>query len=417
MALSPGMRNGPLTPDVKQSSDARSPAIVSKRPIRVCRVINAMRLGGVQAMLVRILPVLRDLGAEPELVVTRMKGPMSKVLYDRTGITTTHIHIHGRIHPPSILKLVKHFRARHFDVVHSHMFSSNIPVTIAARLAGVPCIVGHVHNTGTHEHVGQKVLDRITLSMRDATLCVSNGVRQDMARALRVSPERFRVLYNAVDPADAEGDWDRSKTRARLGYGERDVVLIHAARLNPQKNHEAFLQEFPRLLEECGDLRLLLAGDGELEEPLRDLAKKLGVDCKVQFLGFCTNVPELMRASDIQIFPSRHEGLGNVILEGWQQGLPVVGTDIPGVNELIQDGVNGYLAPLTDMKAFGDAVLRLAENPTLRSRLGEAGRERVRDFLVGPMAERTMTLYEEILRRKGVPLEQREYLVQAESRT
>lgn len=352
-------------------------------------------------MLIKLLPVLRELGAKPEVLVTQAKGSMAEVLFDQTGIATEQFRIRGLVHAPDILRLARHFRERQFDVVHSHMVCSNIPGTIAARLAGIPCIVGHLHNTAKHSSGGERVLDRLTLPMRDATLCVSDGVRRFHARALHVPSNRFRILYNAVDPADAEGGWDRAKTRARLGCCDRDIVLIHVARLCRVKNQEGFLRAFPGMLEQGVDLRLWLVGDGRLEEHLRGVTEELGIGEKVQFLGFRTDVHELMHAADIQILPSFREGLSNVVLEGWQHGLPIVASGVPGIDELITDGKNGYLRPFSDMHAFGKAVLRLAEDANLRQRLGEAGRERVQDFLVHPMAEKTMELYEEVLRRKS----------------
>ncbi len=371
------------------------------RAIRVCRVINAMRLGGVQMMLVKLLPALKDLGAEPAVCVTRMKGPVAKILRDRTGIKTTHIHVSGRIHPGSIRRLALHFREQRFDVVHTHMFSSNLPATIAAKMAGVPCIVSQIHNVDTYEHPGQRILDRLVNQWRDEFLCVSGAVRDDVARNLWLPPERFQVFYNAIDADFPSLARPRADVRTELRLTDENVVLIHAARLHQQKNHEGLLLELPRLLDEHHNLRVLLAGDGRLEKKLKELTYELKIDHAVRFLGFRDDIPSLMAASDIAVLPSHKEGLPNVVLEAWQSGLPVVATNAGGTREIIDHGINGFVTNLRDMKSFGDHVSALAGSFELRRTLGEAGRAKASLFTVQNLAKKTMTLYENVLAAKG----------------
>lgn len=372
-----------------------------ERPLRVCRVINAMRLGGVQFMLVKLLPALRDLGAEPAVVTTRAKGRVAKILRQRTGIRTTHIHVSSRLDPRSVRRLARHFREQRYDVVHTHMFSASVPGTIAARLAGVPCIVSHVHNVDTYEHLGQRLVDRALMPLRDEMLCVSGAVRDDVARNLWLDPSRPRVFYNAVEPIDPAALRPRADVRAELGLAAGDVALIHAARLHPHKNHDGLLREFRRLRDADPRLVLVLAGDGRIEGELRALAAELHVDDAVRFLGFRDDVPSLMAACDIAVLPSLREGLPNVILEAWQAGLPVVTTDVGGAGELVDEGANGFIVPKEDLAAFGNRLLALAADEGLRRRLGEAGQAKLGAFSIEKLAEATMALYEEILARKG----------------
>lgn len=372
-----------------------------ERPIRVCRVINAMRLGGVQFMLVKLLPALRDLGADPDVVAIKAKGRVAKILRQRTGIRTTHVKVRGRLDPVSIRRLARHFRDGRYDVVHTHMFSANVPATIAARMAGVPCIVSQVHNVGTYDTFAKRALERLLMPCRDAMLCVSDAVREDAARSLRIDPARLRVLHNAIDPPDPASVRPRDEMRRELGLADSDVALLHAARLHPHKNHEALLRELPRVVAADSRMVLLLAGDGRIEEHLRSLAKELGLDGHVRFLGFRDDVPSLMAAADAVVLPSLREGHPNVVLEAWQASLPVVATNVGGAPELVDEGVNGFVVPKEDMHRFGDRLLELAADADFRRRLGAAGREKVAGFSVARMAEATMALYDEILSRKG----------------
>lgn len=135
---------------------------------------------------------------------------------------------------------------------------------------------------------------------------------------------------------------------------------------------------FDVLLEALVDLPkayLWLAGDGPLDQDLRQLADKLGVRGRVRFLGWRADGPALLAAADVLVCPSRVEPLGNVILEAWAHGVPVVAATSEGPSALIRDRVNGILTPVDDSGAMAGALDQLVSNPELCRKLAAAGRE------------------------------------------
>ena len=127
------------------------------------------------------------------------------------------------------------------------------------------------------------------------------------------------------------------------------------------------------------EVHLAIAGDGPLRDPLEKQAHDLGVADRVRFLGWCDDIPALLAGADFLVCPSLHEPLGNVVIEAWSAGLPVIATASDGPAALIEDQVNGLLVPLPDQPGGGPAALaaaieRLCRSPELRRELGESGR-------------------------------------------
>src|SRR4030088_3131783 len=132
----------------------------------------------------------------------------------------------------------------------------------------------------------------------------------------------------------------------------------------------------PLLLERVPRARAIIAGGGDLEPYLRDLAQDVGVAKRVHVLGPRKDVPALMHAMDVFAMPSIWEGFGLVLLEAMAAGRPIVASRVAPIPEVVLDGQTGLLVPAGDSLALAEALARLASDPALAARLGEAGRER-----------------------------------------
>lgn len=151
---------------------------------------------------------------------------------------------------------------------------------------------------------------------------------------------------------------------------DRGKLILALGRLHPNKAFDVLLQALVRL----PDAYLWIAGDGPLRESLEVLAQRLGVKPRVRFLGWRDDVPALLAACDVFVCPSRHEPLGNVVLEAWARGKPVVAADAVGPGMLIQQMENGILVPVDDAEALASAVRAVFEDDELRAQLGREGR-------------------------------------------
>ncbi len=161
--------------------------------------------------------------------------------------------------------------------------------------------------------------------------------------------------------------------RASLGTPEAAPLLLAMGRLHENKAHDVALQA----LVDLPDAWLWIAGAGPLEAKLKGMAEALGVASRVKFLGWRTDASALYRSADICVFPSRYEPLGNVVIQSWAHGLPVIAAASQGPKALIDDGGDGVLVPIDDPGALAQAVRRLLDRPMLRARMAAAGAARV----------------------------------------
>jgi glycosyltransferase involved in cell wall biosynthesis len=194
---------------------------------------------------------------------------------------------------------------------------------------------------------------------------------------------RVRVVPNGVDLPPAAAT--RSEWRRRLGVRESDVVVTSLAHFYVRKDHETLLAAWRRALAAANgnrsSLTLVLAGRPEgRRETLSALARDLGVEERVRFVGDVEDVSGLLAASDVSVLSSPREGCSNAVLESMAAGLPVVGTDIPGVRNPLGAGEDGFLVRVGDADALAATLWRLCTNAALRQAVGARNAQRQRSL-------------------------------------
>jgi len=181
--------------------------------------------------------------------------------------------------------------------------------------------------------------------------------------------ERVRYIPNYAPAAEEV----TPVSRASLDTPEGAPLLLGMGRLHDAKAHDVSLKALALM----PDAFLWIAGDGPLESQLKTLATAMGVADRVRFLGWRTDAAALYRAADVCLFPSRFEPLGNVVIQAWAQGLPVVAAASQGPAALIRDGEDGLLVPIDDAEALAGRARALLADPMLRIRLIQNGHARV----------------------------------------
>ncbi len=193
------------------------------------------------------------------------------------------------------------------------------------------------------------------------------SVTRDIVAHMRkngVSEERSTYIptFPSIDDAPA-------LDRATLNTPKEAKVLLTLSRLHPVKGLDTLLQA----VEDIPDCYVWLAGDGEIRDELENLARSLGIEHRVRFLGWRTDRGALLRASDICVLPSRYEPFGTVILEAWATKIPFVACSSAGPAAYIQDGINGMLAPIDNAASLAQALRRVIDDTALRQKIVEQG--------------------------------------------
>ncbi|MBI4856826.1 MAG: glycosyltransferase family 4 protein [Acetobacterium woodii] len=168
-------------------------------------------------------------------------------------------------------------------------------------------------------------------------------------------------------------DVDRTEKRAELKISEDTVVLLSIGELIERKNHESALRAISKLNSQ--NFVYLICGEGKLDSYLKDLAVKLGIENKVQLLGYRRDIPEICVAADIFVFPSYQEGLPVAVMEAMSAGLPIICSSIRGNTDLIKNELGGFLHQPEDVVGFAQSIEKLMSNAELRKKMGDVNAE------------------------------------------
>lgn len=320
------------------------------------RVITWLPVGGIERRLCAVVPRLRDLGWNAHVICIREEGPLGAQLR-AAGIPLTVIPFKSRLSPVGIKALASYFASVKADVVHSHMYRSNIPGTLAARLAGTRAVFGHVHNVDSWDGPRQILMDRLASRFRTATIAVSAAVQRDVMEKLRLPAAKVPVLYNGIDLGEYNpNEALRRETRGTLGISVDTPMFLIPARLHPQKQPLEVLENFVTAfgiqpgISKPGAPILCLAGEGKLEDELRAAARPYS--SQVQVLGRRSDMNALYNASDAVVLSSTREGFSNAVVEALACGKPVIAADVGGNREAIVDDRCGWIHPAKDWAAL-----------------------------------------------------------------
>jgi glycosyltransferase involved in cell wall biosynthesis len=346
------------------------------RPLRVLQVVDDLGRGGAQAV---VLAALRL--ADPvrlEMRVACVGDQVDAALLREMRRWSASVDVLGARRMwdvRAVGRLAARVRRSGIDVVHTHLAHADALGGAAARLAGRPA-VSTLHAVAgdrlTTPQPRRAVATAATRHLGSRLIAVSEAVRDSHVAELGIAPARLTVLRNVpVAPLMVGEGRDPRATRARLGVGEGPVVCV-AARLALPKDHDTLLRALPAVLARHPDLTVLVAGDGPRRGHVEELARSLGVDRAVRFLGLRTDVAELLAVADVVCnLTHEAEGLSMTVLDALSLGRAVVATRIASVEEIIADGRNGMLVAPRDVAGAATALLALLGDTDRRRRIGD----------------------------------------------
>jgi L-malate glycosyltransferase len=293
------------------------------------------------------------------------------------------------------IKLAQYLRRKQIAVAHSFDFYTNLMLIPAARLAGVPVVIGSHRQLGDLLTAWQFRAQKVVLRWCDKVVCNSRAAAGTLRRS-GFNEDTLAIIPNGL-PEQAF-----AATRPALAREAGVERIGFVSRMNdPSKNHELFLRVAAKLVPRFPKLQFVLAGDGWQRQHLEQVAQSLGLAGRVVFLGDRRDIPAVLASLDISVLPSRSESLSNVVLESMAAGLPVVATNVGGNRELIRDGEDGLLVPLGDEEALSCALERLLLDVELRREMGHRARASVlANYTVEKIRDQYQDLYRSLLAAK-----------------
>lgn len=363
--------------------------------IRVLNIISDTNIGGAGRVLLNYLQYSDRGEFETAVALPRgslLKAPLEKLgaaIYEVDGIADRSF---AREDVGLLKKLIGRVRP---DVVHTH---GSLSGRIAARQMG--CKVVYTRHSAfpvpakLRYPPGRWVNKWVNEHYADQIIAVSPAAAKNLTDG-GISPKKITTMMNGVAPVERIPAEAQQTARAAWGVREGEFVLGILARVEEYKGHLDILEAVRKLRDEGRPVRLLVAGTGSFEEQVKARCHELGLDGCVSFLGFVTQVDEVLSILDLQLNASYGTETSSLsVLEGLSMGLPAVVSDYGGNPWLIDDGEDGLLFPTRDSGGLARCVARLMDEPDTLARMGEQAKEIFRRRFTGKIfAENVEAVY------------------------
>lgn len=370
--------------------------------LRVLWLIDSLGPGGAEGLMPSLLERLSARGVIPRVCVlrSRLGNPVSDEL-TKKNIPVDMVSIKNLRDIRQIAKLFRYIKRLGVDVMHTQLETSDILGGFMSRLLGIPNVSTLHTLSAPSAKKNSRLRKRIReLSLKyfyDAVIAVSEATKQHHV-ALGIKSEKIHTLYNGIDLVRFDANRSASEEKRRLGIHPDEKVVTTVAVLREAKGLQFMLKALPSVLRKYPRLRYVIAGDGKYRTALENLAASLHVEDHVVFLGYTEDVPRVLAASDLFVFPTLNDALPTVLLEAMAAGVPIVASGIGGVPEIIQHGRNGFLIPPMEPALLAEACIYLLSNPRLSDEFrANARRDVFEKFNIDKQADSLINLYRQIL--------------------
>lgn len=358
--------------------------------MKVVHINTAFSWGGGEAQTYYLVKELENRGIENTLIAQPNSPLAAKAKEEK--IKLIEIFMRGEWDIAAVLKLKKFLKRIKPDVLHLHTSHAHTLGLLAGRLAKVEKII----STRRMDFPTSGFFSRLKYTKVDKIVAISEVVKEILIRS-GIEKEKITVIYSTINCEDFSG---KSNLREGLGLPQDTPILGTVGSLVNIKGHKYLFEAMVKIKEEFPQVRLLVVGEGPLEEKLKKLAEKLGLESVIIFTGFRKDIPEILGILDVFVLASLKEGLGVSLLEAASYGLPIVATNVGGIPEVVKDGITGFLVPPKDSKTLAEKIIYLLAHPEEAQKMGENGKEWIRkNFSVEKMVNKYATLYESLMQQ------------------
>lgn len=354
--------------------------------MKILHVITSLATGGAEHLMVDLLPRLRNLGNEVELLIfDGTRTPFYEQL-EAAGIKIHSLRVGGNVYNPlNIFKLVNFIRK--YDIIHTHNTACQLFVPFAKCLAfGGAKLVTTEHSTSNRRRGNKmfKILDKWMYHRYKKIICISEP-SEDSLRGYLGDSYPIMTIKNGVDVGRF-----LNAAAIDLGLGEcKKITMVAGFRY--EKDQPTVIRALNFLPE---DYHVLLVGDGEKRGELETLIASEGLGDRVHLLGIRSEVPQILKSSDVVVMSSHREGLSLSNVEGMASGHPFVASDVEGLRE-VTDGY-GLLFPHGDSQTLAGIIEKLCTDNDYANTIAARCQERAKQYDISVMAQNYNTVYNEI---------------------
>ena len=311
-----------------------------------------------------------------------------------------------------------------FDVIHAHDWLVAYAAKTLKNSYGTP-IVSTIHatesgrNSGIHDETQRYINDTEWMLTYESSEVIvnSNYMKNELQRLFGLPYEKINVVPNGVNLTlynDVEKDYEFRRKYA----SDNEKIILFVGRLVYEKGVQHLISAMPKILNGYHDSKLVVVGKGGMLDDLKAQAESMGIANKVYFTGYLNSkqVQKIYKCADIAVFPSTYEPFGIVALEGMLAGVPTVVSDVGGLNEIVDHGVNGMKTYAGNPNSIADSVLTLLYDKQLCAKVAKKAKQKVKEeFNWAKIAQDTHYIYERAI-CKTVAEKQKEQIAQENAR-
>ncbi len=366
--------------------------------MKILYVCTTTDTGGAETALHAQALAARDAGHNIKIISLKPLGSIGKNMQTE-GLDTISFHMKGKLRPLEtagvLARLVQEIASFAPDVVHASLYRAIQLCRLAKRRAEFTLI------TTPHYDLSRKtyflrLLDRALKDADSVSCAESYATAEFLKKKQKYAEEKVRLVTNGVRTEVFHPNEQRAiQEREKLGFSPQDVVFVCGARLSAEKNHMLLLKSFASVAAKNPQVKLVLAGDGPEKEKLEAFVREKKMEKAVFFMGEVSNIYPLLLASDAAILVSYIESLPMFLLEACSCGLPAIVSKAGDMPRLVHHGENGFVCNGQDPVLLSALIAEMAENKTLRKRMGRKSLERINKYYPAP-EQIYLQIYQEI---------------------
>ena len=357
--------------------------------MKILHIINSLQIGGAEKLIVDLVPRLRSLSNEVEvLLLNGIDTPLKQKLLSE-GIYIISLGKGINIYNPLLsIKLIKFIKK--YDIVHVHIFPALYWVAIAKILSFSKIkLITTEHSTNNRRRniFVFKYIDRFIYSQYSKIICISDRVRNNISTHLGRKSAKFITISNGVDTSSYLNA-KRVNRYEVFGKSITGHLLVQVASFRKAKDQDTVIRAISIL---PNKYQLALVGDGIRKSICENLVIELGVADRVHFLGVRNDVPEILNASDLVVMSSHWEGFGLAAVEGMASGKPTIVSDVAGLSEVVEGA--GILFEQGNFKQLSCIIQKLMSEPELYNDIAYKCKERAVQYDISKMVDQYEMIY------------------------
>lgn len=367
--------------------------------MRILYVITKSEIGGAQTHLMEVVRYMHRAGHDVS-VVTGTTGWLTNELA-AIGVDYKILpDLVREINPAKDIKTINYIcrimEDKHPDIIHCHSSKAGIVGRIAGAIKNVPAVFtahGWAFTSGVSpaKRIIYSAIEHMMLGITRKVICVSEFDRQLAKRCFLHNYNRIVTVHNGIV--------DKNFNSNIVKEYSLSLKLVSVARFSHQKNNMQLIMAVEQINKlYSGSLQLNMVGDGPLLSEAQAYATSHKLENYVHFLGSRTDVDDILNQNDIFCLISNYEGLPISIIEAMRAEMPIIASDVGGVNELVQDGVNGFLIPRGNISELVDKLKYILEHKKLIKSMGKASRKNYeKEYTADRMTQKILSVYNEVI--------------------